>query len=187
MSKSKNHVILLCLVGLILAGIGAGLIREQHLSKGPDDLVSILPTSEDVSLNRIHQVATRDGVKEWMLDATSARYDKAENKAVLKDLSATFFLKDGRKIHLTSRHGVLLTDTKDMEVSKDVVVRSGPYELETERLFYDHKHRSISTDVPIIVRANGVRVTGKSMLFSLDTERAVLTGAVEAVFENWPL
>lgn len=184
---SKIHAILFCLIGLILAGVGVELVGNQHLSKGPDDLVSILPTSEDVSLNRIHQVATRDGVKEWMLDATSARYDKAENKAILKDVSATFFLKDGREMQLTSRHGVLLTDTKDMEVSKDVVVRSGPYELETERLFYDHKRRSIATDVPIIVRGNGVRVTGKSMLFSLDTERAVLTGAVEAVFESWRL
>jgi LPS export ABC transporter protein LptC len=184
---SKIHAILLCLVGLIVAWVAAGLIRGQHLSKGSDDLVSTLPTSEDVSLNRIHQVATRDGVKEWMLDATSARYDKAENKAVLKDVSATFFLKDGRKIQLTSRHGMLLTDTKDMEVSKDVVMRTGPYELETERLFYDHEHRSISTDVPIIVRGNGVRLSGKSMLFSLDTGRAVLTGAVEAVFENWRL
>jgi LPS export ABC transporter protein LptC len=184
---SKIHAALLCLVGLILAGIAVGLIHEQQVSKGPEDLVSILPKNQDVSLNRIHQVATRDGAKEWMLDATSAQYDKAKNRTILKDLSATFFLKDGRKIQLTSRHGVLLTDTNDMEVSKDVVVRSGPYELETQRLFYDHKRRSIATDMPIIVRGNGVRVTGKSMLFSLDTERAVLTGAVETVFENWRL
>jgi lipopolysaccharide export system protein LptC len=59
--------------------------------------------------------------------------------------------------------------------------------LKTERLFYNHESRSISTDVPILVKGNGVKVTGESMLFSLNTERAVLRGAVEAVFENWTL
>ena len=180
-------MVMLGLIGLILAGLGVGLLGDQPFRKGPEELVSISPESKDVSLNRIHHVATRDGVKEWILDAESAEYDKAENKTIFTDVAATFFLKDGTDIQLTSRHGVLLTDTKDMEVSKDVVVRSGPYELETERLFYDHERRSIATDMPIVIRGNGVRVTGKSMLFSLNTERAVLTGAVEAVFENWRL
>lgn len=184
---SKTHAILLCLIGLILAGIGVGVVSSRHLSNGSEDSVPILPKGKDVSLNRIHQVATRDGVKEWILDAESAQYDKAENKTILTDVSATFFLKDGRNVQLTSRYGVLLTDTKDMEVSKDVVVRSGPYELKTERLCYDHKNRSISTDMPIVVRGNGMRVTGKSMVFSLNTERTVLKGAVEAVFEDWRL
>jgi LPS export ABC transporter protein LptC len=184
---SKTHAILLCLIGLILAGIGVGLVSNRHLSNGSEDSVPILPKGKDVSLNRIHQVATRDGFKEWILDAESAQYDKAENKTILTDVSATFFLKDGGNVQLTSRYGVLLTDTKDMEVSKDVVVRSGPYELKTESLCYDHKSRSISTDVPIVVRGNGMHVTGKSMIFSLNTERAVLRGAVEAVFEDWRL
>jgi LPS export ABC transporter protein LptC len=102
-------------------------------------------------------------------------------------VAATFFLKDGGQVQLTSRYGVLLTDTKDMEASKDVVVRSGPYELKTERLFYNHENRSISADAPIVVKGNGVKMTGETMLFSLKTERAVLRGAVEAVFENWTL
>jgi LPS export ABC transporter protein LptC len=184
---SKTHAILLCLIGLILAGIGVGLVSNRHLSNGSENSVPILPKGNDVSLNRIHQVATRDGVKEWILDAESAQYDKAENKTILTDVCATFFLKDGRKVQLTSRYGVLLTDTKDIEVSKDVVVRSGPYELKTERLCYDHKNRAISTNMPIVLRGNGMHVTGKSMVFSLNTERAVLRDAVEAVFEDWRL
>ena len=184
---SKIYVVMLGLVGLILGGLWLGLLGDQPFRKGPEDLVSISPESKDVSLNRIHHVATRDGVKEWILDAESAEYDKAENKTIFTHVAATFFLKDGGHIQLTSRYGVLLTDTKDMEASKDVVVRSGAYELKTQRLFYNHESRSISTDGPIVVKGNGVKVSGESMLFSLNTERAVLRGAVEAVFENWTL
>jgi len=173
--------------GLILAGLGVASLGDQAFRKEPEVRVAIPPETKDISLNRIHHVATRDGVKEWILDAESAEYDKGANKTIFTNLAATFFLKDGTDIQLTSRHGVLLTDTKDMEASKDVVVRSGPYELKTERLFYDHERRSISTDVPIVVKGEGVKVTGESMHFSLNTQRAVLRGAVEAVFEDWTL
>ena len=79
---------------------------------------------------------------------------------------------------------MLLTDTKDMEVSGDVIVRSGPYELSTERLFYDHKNGSISTDRPIVVTGNGIDLTGNGMFFSLNTERASVRGGVEAVLQD---
>lgn len=180
----KMHTVLFCLIGLMLTGLGVGLVSFQHLRKEPDTLVSVLPKDKDVTLNHIHHVATRDGVKQWILDAESAQYEKAANKSVFKDVSATFFLKGGRTIHLTSRDGVLLTDTTDMEVSGDVVVRSGPYELNTEKLHYDHKGRSIYTDAPIFVKGEGIYLTGHSMNFYFNTEQALAGGGVEAVFEN---
>ena len=168
----------------MVAGLGVGLVAYQHLSKERDASVSMLPEGKDVSLNQIHHVATRNGVKEWMLDAESAQYQKAQDKTVFKHISATFFFKDGRSLHLTSCEGVLLTDTRDMEISGDVILRSGPYELNTETLFYDHKNGSISTDRPVVVKGNGIDLAGNGMFFSFSTERASVRGGVEAVFED---
>jgi len=183
---SKIRKVLFCFICLMIGGLGVGLISYHHLRKEPEALLSVLP-KHDVSLNRIHHVATRDGVKEWVLDAESAQYQKEEGKAIFKDISATFFLRDGKTIRLTSRDGLLLTDTKDMEVSGDVVVRSGLYGLTTEKLHYNHKNRSISTNSPILIKGEGISLTGRSMIFYFDTEQALVRGGVEAVLEKWSL
>ena len=184
---SKMRTVLFCFIGLMLAGLGVGWVSYHHISKEPEVLLSVLPKDTDVSLSHIHHVATRDGVNEWMLDAESAQYQKADNKTLLKDVSATFFLADGKTVHLAGRDCVLLTDTKDMEVFGDVVVRSGPYELKTERLRYDCKDRYISTSTPIFVKGEGIRLSGESLIFYFNTEQAVVRGGVEAVFESLPV
>jgi hypothetical protein len=108
---SKLKIVLYCLIGLMVAGIGYGLISYNSIREEPKALLSVLPKNTDVSLNHIHHVATRDGIKEWTLDAKSARYQKADNKTMFKDIFATFFLKHGKILYLNSFDGVLLTDT----------------------------------------------------------------------------
>lgn len=183
---SKVRAVLFCIIGLMLAGLGMGLLRFHHLKEEPDAL-AVLPEYSDITLNHVHHVATRNGIKEWVLDAESVRYQKDENKTILKDISVTFFLNNGKTVHLVSSDGAFFTDTKDMEVSGDVVVRSGPSELKTEKLCYDYESRSISTDSRIVIKGEGIHLTGKGMTFSFKTEQAVVRGGVEAVFENCTL
>jgi len=181
---SKTKTVLYCLIGLIVAGIVFGLASYHRFREEPANLLSILPKNKDVSLNNIHHVATRDGVKEWMLDAKSAQYETANNKTIFKDISVTFFLKDGKTVHLNSRDGLLLTDTKDMEVWGDVVVRSGPYKLNTDKLRYEHKTRTISAETPIAIKGDRMKITGNSIIFNLKTEQVIVLGKVNAIFEN---
>ena len=65
-------------------------------------------------LGKVHQTATRDGVKEWDLVAGSAEYNDAENQVEFKDVAATFFLKDNQEVSLNADRGVLQTDSRDM-------------------------------------------------------------------------
>ncbi|MBN1841155.1 MAG: LPS export ABC transporter periplasmic protein LptC [Deltaproteobacteria bacterium] len=184
---SKIRIVLFCVICVMLFGLGIGMFRFHHLKKEPEAALSLLPEDSDIGLNRVHHTATRYGVREWVLDAESARYQKQENKTILKRVSVTFFLKDGKTVHLTGSEGVLLTDTKDMEISGDVVVRSSSNELKTERLYYDHKSRSISTDTPVVVSGEGIYLTGASMAFSFDTEQAMVSGGVKTVVESYGL
>jgi LPS export ABC transporter protein LptC len=184
---SKVKTLLYCLIGLTVAGIGFGLVSYLRLREEPKALHSVLPEGADVSLNRIHHVATLDGVTQWTLDAESALYEKADNKTVFKEILATFFLEDGNNIGLSSRGGALLTDTKDMEVWGDVVARSGQYELSTDKLCYEHKTHTMFTKTPVVIKGNGMEVTGDSMTFDLQTEQFVVWGRVKAVFESLTL
>ena len=184
---SKVKAILYCLAVLMVAGIGIGLVSYHRLREEPRALHSVLPKNGDVSLNRIHHVATRDGVKEWTLDAESAQYEKAGSKTVFKDICVTFFLDDGKTIRLNSCGGGVLTDTKDMEVWGDVVARSGTYELNTDKLRYQHKTQTIFTETPVVIKGGGMEITGDSLTFNLQTEQVVVLGRVKAVFESLTL
>jgi LPS export ABC transporter protein LptC len=173
---------------LMVAGMGFALVshfpseEEEHLTAEP-----MLPKKSDVYLNGIHHVATRDGVKEWMLDAESAQYEKAGSKTVFKNISATFFLEGGRAVTLNSRDGILSTDTKDMEIWGEVVAQSGSYQLNTNRIHYDHKAQVLSTKTPVVITGKGLEITGDTMTFDLQTEHVVVQGQVEAVLENFAL
>ncbi len=179
---SKVKIVLYCLIGVMVAGIG--FARYHHLREEPRALLSLLPKNTDVSLNHIHHVATRDGVKEWTLDAESAQFQRADNKTLFKDISVTFFLNDGKTLHLNGRDGILMTDSKDMEVWGDVVVRNSGYEFNADKLLYEHKSHTISTKTPIVIKGNGMEVTGDSMTFNLQTEQVMVQGRVKAVFES---
>jgi LPS export ABC transporter protein LptC len=184
---SKVKIALYCFIGLAVAGIGLGLVSHLRVKEEPKGLNPVPQKDSDVSLNRIHHVATREGIKEWTLDAESAQYEKADNKTVFKDLVVTFFLEDGNTMSLSSRGGALLTDTKDMEVWGDVVARSGQYELNTEKLSYEHETRTIFSKTPVVIKGSGMKITGKSMKFDLEAEQVMMRGRVEAVFENFSL
>ena len=184
---SKVKIILCCLIGLSVAGVGFGLVSYLRLREEPQALLSILPENKDVCLSRIHHVATRDGVKEWTLDAESAEYDKGEKKTVFKDILATFFLEDGKTVSLNSQEGILLTDTQDMEIWGNVVAQSGSYHLSTEKLLYEHKTKTISTETPVAIKGNGMKISGNSMTFNLQTEQVVVSGSVKAVLESLTL
>lgn len=174
--------ILYCLIGLLVAC--AGLIGYRCFREDPEALLSVLPKTTDMTLNHIHHVATRDGIKEWVLDAESAQYQKSDNKTGFKDVSVTFFLKDGKTVDLSSSDGVLLTDTRDMEAWNDVTVWNGQYELKTDKLRYEHQTQTISTDTPFVIKGNGMEMTGESMTYNLQTEKATVSGSVKAVFER---
>jgi LPS export ABC transporter protein LptC len=173
---------------VVVAGVGFALVSHSpSREEVPVTLESVIPKKSDVSLNRIHHVATREGVKEWMLDADSAQYEKAGGKTVFKNICATFFLEEGRAVTLNSRDGMLLNDTKDMEIWGDVVARSGSYELNTNRIRYDHKTKILSTKTPVVIKGKGLEITGDRMSFDLQTEHVVVQGQVLAVIDNFAL
>jgi LPS export ABC transporter protein LptC len=132
----------------------------------------------------VRHVATKDGRTEWAVEAESALCHREGNKTLFKDVAATFFLEGGKEVHLTGKEGLLLSDTKDMEISGTVVLKSGLYELNTEKLKYRHGSKSISTDSPVKIQGKLMRLTGNSMEFDLVTERLIVMGRVQAVMEG---
>ena len=116
LKKTKKLSILLLTVILLAVGmIVSVFIGYRQVSNAPELLLSSIKEGANLSLGKIRQTATRDGKKEWSLEADSANYMEAENKVDLKNLSVIYFLKDNREVYLTADRGILQTDSNDIE------------------------------------------------------------------------
>ncbi|MBW2707152.1 MAG: LPS export ABC transporter periplasmic protein LptC, partial [Deltaproteobacteria bacterium] len=188
MKIKKLSAFLLIVILLSIGTVVAVFIGYRKVLDAPEMLLSSLKDGANLSLGKIRQTATRDGKKEWSLEADSAYYMENENKAVLKDLLITYFLKDNSEVYLNADQGILNTDTNDIEFSGNVVVRNEDYRLTTEKLSYEHERRFIFTDDPVHISGDTADVTSKSATYDLKTNKIVLTGDVKtAVFRDFAL
>ena len=181
LKTNKKLSIVLVLVMLVTIGIVAAVfIGYRRVVSAPEQLLSSIKEGANLSLGKIRQTATRDGKKEWSLEAGSAHYVENEKKAVLKDLSITYFLKDNREIYLEAEEGILQTDTNDIEFSGNVVIRNEEYQMKTEHLNYEHGRRIIICDQSIRIWGQGAEITAESAKYDLNADKIVLKRNVVA-------
>ena len=179
----KKIKLVLLSVLLLISGITLALfIGYRRISNQDAGLISAVQNQANISLGKVHQTATRNGVKEWTLDARSAHVIHAKKQAIFQDLSITFFLKNNSKVYLTSNQGILHTDSNDIEVSGNVVVQNKSYRLKTEILHYKHKERVLFSEVPVNIISQTARITGDSMSHDLDANKTMLKGNIKGSF-----
>ena len=179
----KNKKLSLILLAVILVAIGtiaAVFIGYQRVSTAPELLLSSIKEGANLSLGKIRQTATRDGKKEWSLEADSAHYLENDKKAVLKNLLITYFLDDNREVYLEAEEGILQTDTNDIEFSGHVVIRNEDYQLRTRRLSYEHGPRVIFSNDPVKISGEAMQLSANSIKYDLNKNKITLTGNVEA-------
>ena len=185
LKRNKKLSFILLMVMLVTFGtIAAVFIGYQRVSTAPELLLSSIKDGANLSLGKIRQTATRDGKKEWSLEAGSAHYIENEKKAVLKNLFVTYFLKDNREVYLEAEEGILQTDTNDIEFSGNVVIRNEDYQLRTRRLSYEHEQRIIFSNDPVQISGEAVELSAKSIKYDLNLNKIILTGNVEAAISR---
>jgi LPS export ABC transporter protein LptC len=181
LKKTKKLSLFLLIVILLSVGtVVSVFIGYRQVSNAPEMLLSSIKEGANLSLGKIRQTATRDGKKEWSLEADSANYMEAENKVDLKNLSVVYFLEDNREVYLKADQGILQTDTNDIEFSGNVVIRNEAYRMKTEHLNYEHGQRIIICDQSIRILGQGAELTAESAKYDLTADKIVLEGNVVA-------
>jgi len=178
--NKKMRFIVLAVILVTVGTVVSVFIGYQRVSNVPDLLLDSIKDGANLSLGKIRQTATRDGIKEWSLEAGSALYIKNEKKAVLKDLFITYFLKDRSEVYIEAEQGILQTDTNDIEVSGNVVIRNESYQVKTRRLIYEHERRLIISNDPVYISGDDVELSAATLKYDLNANKIVLTGNVEA-------
>lgn len=142
------------------------------------------PAGASLSIDKVNQTATKDGVKQWSLTAANARYFQGEKKAVFTDLAVTFFLKEGKTALLEAKEGVLNTATNDMIARGSVVVSRDGYEITTEKLQYHHNQRIFLSTVTVTVKGDAMEISADGMTYNLDSNHTRMDGNVKGTFNG---
>jgi len=137
-----------------------------------------------VALGAMRQTSTRNGIKEWTLNAGSARILKEGHLAVLEDVSVHFFLTNGEEIHLTSQSGTIDMETQDMTLSDTVEVHHLDKLLETDQLQYEKKRHILYSTTPVILTTPQARLTADQLTVDFNERLAQLKGNFEGFFSQ---
>ena len=187
MPLNRAKKLKLLLVSVILIAIsttGVVFINYRRAMKPHAVDISSPPDDASISIGKVHQTATRNGITEWRLDARSAHYVEEQQQAVFDDLSVLFFLKDNKQVTLKADRGTLKTDSNDIEVTGNVEMKSDMYRLSAERLNYAHDRRIIFSKVPVKIVGNSFDLAADKMSLNLSTNRTLLEGNVEGIFSE---
>jgi LPS export ABC transporter protein LptC len=186
-TRKYPHKLKIFLLVVILATVGFTLVafyKYRRVADNPEELLSLIPDNASLTIGEIHQTATRNGIKEWVLQAASAQLIESKKQVMLKELNITFFLKDQQKILMTASQGILHTDTQNMEVTGKVIVKDANTRLITEQLLYNHQNRVLLTRKPVEIIGESYKILANSMSMDLNTNKTILEGKVKGTFSE---
>jgi len=186
--KNHNHkklkLFLLSIIFIVLGVTLTVFVSHRRILEKEENIVSGIKSKANISIGKVNQTSTKNGIKEWSLDATSVNYIAKKNQAIFRDLSITFYLKDKTEVYLTANKGILKTDSNDMELFGNIVVKNSKYHLKTENLFYRHNKRIIFSKVPVKVTGAPFDLAADSMSLNLNTNKAMFEGKVEGILSE---
>ncbi|MFH1156290.1 MAG: LPS export ABC transporter periplasmic protein LptC [Pseudomonadota bacterium] len=164
---------------IIIAGLVAFYAYEKAIT-GKKIMKKVhIDSSASLVLSSMHQTSSRNGIKEWTLDAASAKLLKNENLAVMETISVVFFMDNGKTVYLTSDQGTLNTETHDMTFSGNVVVSHADYRLLTDKLHYEKKRHIMYSTTRIQLKDAESIIEADSFETDLNRRITVFKGNVK--------
>ncbi len=172
MRKTKIVILLLIVMigGLVLISLRANL-RARKVSEAAEKVPKVSTEGADMQLKKIRFVEDKQGQKTWELEAESVNQYQEQNIMVLEDIKLTFYAKEGRVIYLTAKQGKVYQDSKNLDLTGDVVLTSSDgYQLKTHSASYCHSEKVVSTSDPVEIDGEQIRLTGKGMLVNVEAK-----------------
>ena len=136
----------------------------------------------DLSLKEISYTETREGTAVWTLVADSAAHNIGAGTTHIENIRMTFYDVNGLgDMTLTARSGELMSESREVSVAGDVVVKSPKgYILYTDWLHYREADRIARTDAPVRLVSATMEVTGTGMRLDVGGRSVVLLTDIRA-------
>jgi lipopolysaccharide export system protein LptC len=186
-SKLRGIKLSLLITIFLLFGVVLTVFIGYRTVSNPEEmfLSSLIQDDATIAINKVHQTSTKNGIKEWSLDATTAQFMEKEKQAVFDNPSVTLYLENDNSIALSAHKGYLNTDTRDIRIQGDVVADDGEFKILTETLRYEHKRRVLVATTPVQILGSTFRLNAGSALYDMASQTTTFDGQVEGIlFEN---
>lgn len=168
---------------VIIVGFAALMVLSQGKMSGV--ALTILPDNVNLQITDVHFTEVGDPDASWEIGADQATYMKQENLSIFKNVRIRLITSHGVAYVLTAREGTLHTDTGNIEVYGNVVVRSDQNEeIRTEQALYKAEKKEISSEGPVIVENRTMTIEGGGMTLFLRDRRLEMTSHVRARIEG---
>jgi LPS export ABC transporter protein LptC len=170
MKKAKIIILIAILLigGFVLVRLWVNL-QERKASEAEVQIPNSSTGEASQELQKVHFVEDKHGRKTWELEAKTVRLYQEENTSVLEDVKVTFYAKEGRIFYLTAKQGKVHQDSKDVELTGNVVLTSNDgYQLKTQSASYQHSEKTVSTSDPVEIEGEQIRLTGRGMLVNME-------------------
>jgi len=180
-SRQRSIKLFLLITMFLVFGVVLTVFIGYRTVSNPQEmfLSSLIQDDATIAIERVHQTSTKNGVKEWSLDATSAQFIEKERQAVFDDLSVTFYLENDNSVKLSANKGYLNTDTRDIRIDGDVIADDGEFKILTDTLDYEHERRVLIALKPVQILGSTFRLNADSALYDLNSQRTTFDGSVE--------
>lgn len=183
MKKWIKPILVIFLIAAVFA-VGTFLYINSMLHKGLSGTV-VRSSNADIRIEKARYVETKNGRKEWELEADSAQYFKTDNLTVFENVRVIFYSQNGANYTLIGREGKLRNDSKDMDIVGNVVVTSTDnYQLKTDSLKYIAGVRQISTKDKVFFTGPNITIEGIGFLADMVTERVYVLANVRTVVKD---
>lgn len=171
LKKTKIAIMLLILAigGIALASLWVNFQERKKILEETDKAPKISTEGADQRLEKIHFVEEKQGKKIWELEAKTILQYQEQNLLLLEDVKVVYYAKDGRSFTLTGEKGKVYQDSKDMELTGNVVFASTDgYRLKTHSMSYKHSTKQARTPDPVEFEGEQIHLTGKGMLINME-------------------
>ena len=177
----KSTKLFLLIAVFLVFGVVLTVFIGYRTVSNPQELIvsSMVQDDATIAIDRVHQTSTKNGIKEWSLDARSAQFIEKDKQAVFDELSMKIYMENDKLVKLSAHKGYLNTDTRDMRVDGDVIADDGEFRILTETLNYEHARRVLVTTKPVQVLGSKFRLNADSASYDLTSQRTTFDGKVE--------
>jgi LPS export ABC transporter protein LptC len=155
---------------LVFVSLWINLKGKKALEEG-EVLPKISTDGADTRMEKIHLVEDKHGQKTWELEAKSIQQYQGQNIMLIEEVKLTFFTKEGRSFVISGNQGKVHQDSKDMELSGDVVLTSSDgYRLKTRSVSYHHLEKKVTTSDPVEIEGDLLRLQGIGMFVDMEAK-----------------
>jgi LPS export ABC transporter protein LptC len=176
--KKAFQILVFVCAALLVSGVAASILfRPVAPPMDP-------PSQIKHGIEIVNFSYSSPGPQKWELHAPSALVSEALDAVELKEPKVVYHDRSGASVELISRIGTFDRKNLSVTASGDVTMRYRDYVFRSPEINYSHEKLRAETSSPVAFEGPDLKITGKGLTLSLDSEEIVIEEDVHAQLFN---